>query len=275
MAEQNITNATKDKYENLKKIIKECGKLAIAFSGGVDSTFLMKVAHDVLGENAVAVTISSLFVTDDELLGAKKFCEGEGVKHVIYKADVLSIPGIDVNPLDRCYICKKAIFTNVGKIVADMGINVIAEGTNVDDDSDYRPGMRAIKELGVRSPLKEAGLTKNEIRQLSHMLSLPTWNMPSAACLASRVAYGEKITGEKLNMVYKAEKYIRSLGFGQFRVRLQSGIARIELSQDDIDRFMDKDIRNAVSEKLHNIGFKYVSLDLDGYRTGSMNEVLK
>ena len=227
MAEQNITNATKDKYENLKKIIKECGKLAIAFSGGVDSTFLMKVAHDVLGENAVAVTISSLFVTDDELLGAKKFCEGEGVKHVIYKADVLSIPGIDVNPLDRCYICKKAIFTNVGKIVADMGINVIAEGTNVDDDSDYRPGMRAIKELGVRSPLKEAGLTKNEIRQLSHMLSLPTWNMPSAACLASRLAYGEKITGEKLNMVYKAEKYIRSLGFGQFRVRLQSGIARI------------------------------------------------
>ena len=275
MAEQNITNATKDKYENLKKIIKECGKLAIAFSGGVDSTFLMKVAHDVLGENAVAVTISSLFVTDDELLGAKKFCEGEGVKHVIYKADVLSIPGIDVNPLDRCYICKKAIFTNVGKIVADMGINVIAEGTNVDDDSDYRPGMRAIKELGVRSPLKEAGLTKNEIRQLSHMLSLPTWNMPSAACLASRLAYGEKVTGEKLNMVYKAEKYIRSLGFGQFRVRLQSGIARIELSQDDIDRFMDKDIRNAVSEKLHNIGFKYVSLDLDGYRTGSMNEVLK
>ena len=209
-----------------KKIIKECGELAIAFSGGVDSTFLMKVAHDVLGENAVAVTISSLFVTDDELL-------------------------------------------------ADMGINVVAEGTNVDDDSDYRPGMRAIKELGVRSPLKEAGLTKNEIRQLSHMLSLPTWNMPSAACLASRLAYGEKITGEKLNMVYEAEKYIRSLGFGQFRVRLQSGIARIELSPDDIDRFMDKDIRNAVSEKLHNIGFKYVSLDLDGYRTGSMNEVLK
>lgn len=275
MAEQNITNATKDKYENLKKIIKECGKLAIAFSGGVDSTFLMKVAHDVLGENAVAVTISSLFVTDDELSGAKKFCEDEGIKHVIYKADVLSIPGIYVNPPDRCYICKKAIFTNVGKIVADMWINVVAEGTNVDDDSDYRPGMRAIKELGVRSPLKEAGLTKNEIRQLSHMLSLPTWNMPSAACLASRLAYGEKITGEKLNMVYEAEKYIRSLGFGQFRVRLQSVIARIELSPDDIDRFMDKDIRNAVSEKLHNIGFKYVSLDLDGYRTGSMNEVLK
>ena len=256
MAEQNITNAAKDKYENLKKIIKECGKLAIAFSGGVDSTFLMKVAHDVLGENAVAVTISSLFVTNDELSGAKKFCEDEGVKHVIYKADVLSIPGIDVNPPDRCYICKKAIFTNVGKIVADMGINVVAEGTNVDDDSDYRPGMRAIKELGVRSPLKEAGLTKNEIRQLSHMLSLPTWNMPSAACLASRLAYGEKITGEKLNMVYEAEKYIRSLGFGQFRVRLQSGIARIELSPDDIDRFMDKDIRNAVSEKLHNIGYR-------------------
>ena len=140
MAEQNITNATKDKYENLKKIIKECGKLAIAFSGGVDSTFLMKVAHDVLGENAVAVTISSLFVTNDELLGAKKFCEDEGVKHVIYKADVLSIPGIDVNPPDRCYICKKAIFTNVGKIVADMGINVVAEGTNVDDDMEYAIG---------------------------------------------------------------------------------------------------------------------------------------
>lgn len=275
MAEQIISKATKDKYEELKNIIKKCGKIAIAFSGGVDSTFLTKVAHDVLGDNAVAVTISSLFVTADELDSAKSFCEHEGIKHVVYKADVLAIPGIDVNPPDRCYICKKAIFTNIGKLVSDMGISTVAEGTNVDDDSDYRPGMRAIKELGVRSPLKEAGLTKKEIRQLSHMLKLPTWNIPSAACLASRLAYGEKITAEKLDMVYEAEKYIKSLGFGQFRVRLQQNIARIELLPEDIEHFMDNNIRNAVSKKLHDIGFKYVSLDLDGYRTGSMNEVLK
>ncbi len=275
MTDKNITNITKNKYEELKRIIKECGKIAIAFSGGVDSTFLTKTAHDVLGDNAVAVTISSLFVTEDELASAKKFCEYEGIKHVVYKADVLSIPGIDVNPPDRCYICKKAIFTNIGKLVSDMEISTVAEGTNVDDDGDYRPGMRAIKELGVRSPLKEAGLTKKEIRQLSHMLNLPTWNIPSAACLASRLAYGENITAVKLDMVYEAEKYIKSLGFGQFRVRLQDNIARIELLPEDIERFMDEHIRSDVSQKLHNIGFKYVSLDLDGYRTGSMNEVLK
>lgn len=269
-----ISENTLAKYEKLKSIIKDCGKIAIAFSGGVDSTFLTKVAKDVLGENAVAVTISSILVTDDELKEADDFCKAENIEHLIYNADVLSIPGFENNPPDRCYICKKAIFTNVQNLVGERGISVIAEGTNVDDDGDYRPGMRAIKELGVRSPLKEAGLTKAEIRELSCMLGLKTWNKPSCACLASRFAYGEVINKDKLDMIYSAECYIRSLGFEQFRVRLQDGIARIELRPADIQKFIENGIKDKVSEKLHTLGFKYVSLDLDGYRLGSMNEVL-
>lgn len=269
-----ISENTLAKYEKLKSIIKDCGKIAIAFSGGVDSTFLTKVAKDVLGENAVAVTISSILVTDDELKEADDFCKVENIEHLIYKADVLSIPGFEDNPPDRCYICKKAIFTNVQNLVGERGISVIAEGTNVDDDGDYRPGMRAIKELGVRSPLEEAGLTKAEIRELSCMLGLKTWNKPSCACLASRFAYGEVINKDKLDMIYSAECYIRSLGFEQFRVRLQDGIARIELRPADIQKFIENGIKDKVSEKLHALGFKYVSLDLDGYRLGSMNEVL-
>lgn len=269
-----ISENTLAKYEKLKSIIKDCGKIAIAFSGGVDSTFLTKAAKDVLGENAVAVTISSILVTDDELKEADDFCKAENIEHLIYNADVLSIPGFENNPPDRCYICKKAIFTNVQNLVGERGISVIAEGTNVDDDGDYRPGMRAIKELGVRSPLKEAGLTKAEIRELSCMLGLKTWNKPSCACLASRFAYGEVINKDKLDMIYSAECYIRSLGFEQFRVRLQDGIARIELRPADIQKFIENGIKDKVSEKLHTLGFKYVSLDLDGYRLGSMNEVL-
>ena len=269
-----ISENTLAKYEKLKSIIKDCGKIAIAFSGGVDSTFLTKVAKDVLGENAVAVTISSILVTDDELKEADDFCKAENIEYLIYNADVLSIPGFENNPPDRCYICKKAIFTNVQNLVGERGISVIAEGTNVDDDGDYRPGMRAIKELGVRSPLKEAGLTKAEIRELSCMLGLKTWNKPSCACLASRFAYGEVINKDKLDMIYSAECYIRSLGFEQFRVRLQDGIARIELRPADIQKFIENGIKDKVSEKLHALGFKYVSLDLDGYRLGSMNEVL-
>lgn len=269
-----ISENTLAKYEKLKSIIKDCGKIAIAFSGGVDSTFLTKVAKDVLGENAVAVTISSILVTDDELKEADDFCKAENIEHLIYNADVLSIPGFENNPPDRCYICKKVIFTNVQNLVGERGISVIAEGTNVDDDGDYRPGIRAIKELGVRSPLKEAGLTKAEIRELSCMLGLKTWNKPSCACLASRFAYGEVINKDKLDMIYSAECYIRSLGFEQFRVRLQDGIARIELRPADIQKFIENGIKDKVSEKLHALGFKYVSLDLDGYRLGSMNEVL-
>lgn len=272
--EADISENTLAKYEKLKSIIKDCGKIAIAFSGGVDSTFLTKVAKDVLGENAVAVTISSILVTDDELKEADDFCKAENIEHLIYNADVLSIPGFENNPPDRCYICKKAIFTNVQNLVGERGISVIAEGTNVDDDGDYRPGMRAIKELGVRSPLKEAGLTKAEIRELSCMLGLKTWNKPSCACLASRFAYGEVINKDKLDMIYSAECYIRSLGFEQFRVRLQDGIARIELRPADIQKFIENGIKDKVSEKLHALGFKYVSLDLDGYRIGSMNEAL-
>lgn len=269
-----ISENTLAKYEKLKSIIKDCGKIAIAFSGGVDSTFLTKAAKDVLGENAVAVTISSILVTDDELKEADDFCKAENIEHLIYNADVLSIPGFENNPPDRCYICKEAIFTNVQNLVGERGISVIAEGTNVDDDGDYRPGIRAIKELGVRSPLKEAGLTKAEIRELSCMLGLKTWNKPSCACLASRFAYGEVINKDKLDMIYSAECYIRSLGFEQFRVRLQDGIARIELRPADIQKFIENGIKDKVSEKLHALGFKYVSLDLDGYRLGSMNEVL-
>ena len=253
-----ISENTLAKYEKLKSIIKDCGKIAIAFSGGVDSTFLTKAAKDVLGENAVAVTISSILVTDDELKEADDFCKAENIEHLIYNADVLSIPGFENNPPDRCYICKKAIFTNVQNLVGERGISVIAEGTNVDDDGDYRPGIRAIKELGVRSPLKEAGLTKAEIRELSCMLGLKTWNKPSCACLASRFAYGEVINKDKLDMIYSAECYIRSLGFEQFRVRLQDGIARIELRPADIQKF----IENGIKDKYQR---SFTHLDLSMY----------
>lgn len=266
-----------EKKEKLIKIIEDSGKMVIAFSGGVDSTLLLKIAHDVLGDNVIAVTIDSILYPKRETSEAISFCEENGIEQILVKTDVLNIDEFVNNPVNRCYLCKKDIFSNIKEIAASKGIEAVAEGSNVDDVGDYRPGMMAIEELSIMSPLKDAGLTKKEIREISKELSLPTWKKPTFACLATRFVYGEKITVEKLSRLDKAEDFLHNLGFPQVRVRIhgeEGRNARIEALPQDFSRIMDEDIRKKIYEELKSLGFDYVSLDLLGYRTGSMNEVL-
>ncbi len=263
------------KFERLKKYIKDLGSVAVAFSGGVDSTFLLKTAHDVLGDNAVAVIASINSFPQAELKEAEKFCMDEGLRFYICKIDELQIEGFADNPPDRCYICKTQILKNIKKIAADNNIEYVVEGSNIDDDGDYRPGQKAVKEQGVLSPLKVNGLSKSDIRTISKELNLKTWNKLSSACLSSRFAYGEKITKEKLRMVEKAEAFLKSLGFGQLRVRIHGLMARIEVMPEEFARISEADTAKRINEELKSYGFTYVSLDLGGYRMGSMNELLK
>lgn len=260
------------KLETLKKIIKDSGNLAIAFSSGVDSTFLLHTAHEVLGDNVIAITVTSLSFPKRELKEAVEFCKKENIKQITFKFDELTLEGFCKNPKDRCYICKKALFENIKNIALVNGIKYVAEGSNTDDNNDYRPGLLAISELGIKSPLREAGFTKSEIRTLSKEMGLPTWEKPSFACLSSRFAYGEVITKEKLEMVDKSEQLLFSLGFRQFRVRIHGQLARIEVLPDEIEKIIKN--RDLIAAKLKEYGFVYVSLDLQGYRIGSMNETL-
>ncbi|MCQ2491642.1 MAG: ATP-dependent sacrificial sulfur transferase LarE [Lachnospiraceae bacterium] len=269
----------REKYEKLIAIIKEYKHVAVAFSGGVDSTLLLKVAVNTLGkENVIAITASSGSFPQREFKEAKDFCEELGVKQIVSHTSELDIPGFLENPPDRCYLCKKEIFTGIIHHASEEDFHLILEGSNMDDNDDYRPGMRAIKELGVKSPLQEAELFKSEIRALSKMLALPTWEKPSFACLATRFVYGEPITSEKLAMVEKGEELLFDLGFKQVRVRIHEShhgnIARIEVFPEEIEKIAAKDIRETIAKTFKDIGFAYTSLDLTGYRTGSMNEVL-
>lgn len=257
------------KLKILKEYIHSLGSVAVAFSGGVDSTFLLKVAHGVLGNNAVAVTVRSCLVPEREIAEAEALCKTEGIKQLIVRYDPLAVPGFADNPPERCYLCKSRIFEEIKKVVAPLCIENIAEGSNVDDEGDYRPGMRAVAEHGILSPLRYAGLTKTEIRALSARVGLATAYKPSLACLASRIAYGDTITEEKLRMTEAAEEYLHSLGFGQLRVRLHGSLARIELMPEEINRMAEH--RDEVYSKLKSLGFDHVSLDLGGYRTGNMN----
>ena len=264
-----------EKYNSLQSRLLELGSLAVAFSGGVDSTFLLQVAHDVLGDRALAVTAAPPFVPVREQKEASDFCREAGIRQIVIPPEALNIDSIRHNPPDRCYHCKRLIFGKIIEAAQQNGIPYVAEGSNTDDTGDYRPGMRAIRELGVLSPLLDAGLTKSDIRSLSKELDLPTWDKPSFACLASRFVYGEAITDERLAMVDRAEQLLLDLGFRQFRVRIHGDLARIEILPADFTKIMAADCRKKVYSKLKAYGFSYVTLDLAGYRTGSMNEVLK
>lgn len=262
------------KYEKLQQLLTQYGSVAVAFSGGVDSAFLLYVAHRTLGSRALAVTAQSPSFPQWEQSDGENFCKRYGIAQLVVHTGDLQAETFRKNPPDRCYHCKKAIFTALGQVAVRQGLAVVADGSNMDDMNDFRPGHRAIRELGVRSPLREAALTKADIRALSEELGLPTWNKPSFACLASRFVYGEEITNEKLQMVEQAEQLLLGLGFRQLRVRIHGKMARIELLPQDISRFMEPEIRQPVYERLKELGFSYVTLDLGGFRTGSMNETL-
>lgn len=262
------------KLAGLENYLKNLGSVAVAFSSGVDSTFLLKIAHNVLGSDAIAVTAKSCSFPQRELDEARRFCETEGIEHIIIESEELSIEGFRQNPKNRCYLCKHELFTKIREIALQRNIANIAEGSNTDDGGDYRPGLIAVDELGIKSPLRAAGLSKAEIRALSKEMGLPTWNKQSFACLSSRFVYGETICEEKLKMVDKAEQLLLDSGFTQVRVRIHGTMARIEILPAEFEKLMQKELLTKIRETFRNIGFSYITLDLDGYRTGSMNETL-
>jgi len=263
------------KLERLRERLRVIGGAVVAFSSGVDSTFLLRVAHEELGERVIAATIRSHTFPKRELDEATAFCRAEGVRHVVIDSEELDIPGFAENSPDRCYHCKRELFGKLLSFARENGLAAVLEGSNIDDDGDYRPGRRAIRELGIISPLHEAGLTKTEIRALSREMGLPTSDKPSFACLASRFPYGERITVLGLERVEKAEQWLLDAGLGltQLRVRSHGDLARIEVPPADIPRLAARAAEIAAAFK--DLGFAYVALDLLGYRTGSMNEVLQ
>lgn len=263
---------TQEKYDALREYLRSLGSVAVAFSGGVDSTFLLKVAHDVLGEKAIAVTATSCTFPERELREAEAFCRENGITHVVCRSEELDIDGFRQNPANRCYLCKHELFEKVWEVAREHGLNAVAEGSNLDDNGDYRPGLIAVAELEVKSPLRHTELNKDDIRQLSRELGLSTWNKQSFACLSSRFVYGETISEEKLSMVDRAEQLLLDMGFHQLRVRIHGTIARIEVLPGQFEKLLEH--RETVYEKLKEFGFTYVTLDLGGYRTGSMNETL-
>lgn len=260
------------KLENLKAIIKDKGGAVVAFSGGVDSTFLLKVAAEVLGDKVIAVTANSETYPKRELEEAKLFAGTQGIRHIVIETLELEIAGFADNPPDRCFYCKHELFSKLTAIAKENGIKYVFDGSNYDDRNDHRPGMRAAKQLGVISPLKEAEMTKEDIRELSKEYGLSTWNKPSFACLSSRFPYGTKITPDKLAIVGEAENFIRDLGFKELRVRYHDTIARIEVGRADLERIVT--FADEITAKLKALGFLYVTLDLSGYKTGSMNYTL-
>ena len=273
MAEDKLLQALK-KQDRLVEYLKELGSVAVAFSGGVDSTYLLKVAHDTLGDKVIAVTARSCSFPERELKEATDFCKKEGIRHYVCESEELDIEGFSHKPKNRCYLCKHELFEKIIGITKENDIRYVAEGSNMDDNGDYRPGLQAVAELGVISPLRHSRLYKEDIRILSRELGLPTWDKQSFACLSSRFVYGEEITREKLGMVDKAEQLLLDLGFHQVRVRIHGMIARIEVMPDEFEELIRKENRERIVKEFKTYGFTYVTMDLSGYRTGSMNETL-
>ncbi|MDX1799265.1 MAG: ATP-dependent sacrificial sulfur transferase LarE, partial [Candidatus Lokiarchaeia archaeon] len=260
------------KQEQLKNRLKKMNKAIIAFSGGVDSSFLLNFTHKILGENTIAVTINAPFISPREIIEAKEFTKMKKIKHKIINIEMKEIKTIATNPIDRCYHCKKLLFLKIKEYATKENINYVLDASNYNDLNDYRPGMKALKELEIESPMIDVKLTKEDIRLLSKEMNLKTWKKPSMACLASRFPYETSITPSKLEKVEKSEEYIQSLGVNQIRVRYYDQMARIEVLKNDFNIILESS--NKIVEFMKKIGFKYITLDLDGYRTGSLNEDL-
>ena len=265
---------TEEKLDHLKKTLRDMGTVLVAYSGGVDSAFLAVTAHEVLGKNSLAVFAASPVAPPMEKEEAEALAHNIGLRFKIIESSEMSNPDFVANPPERCYYCKRELFSELRPIAQAEGLKWIADGTNADDLSDFRPGRKASAEAGIRSPLLEAGLTKAEIRQLSHAQGLPTWDRPASPCLASRIPYGIPVTAETLNKIARGEQYLHSLGLRQLRLRHHGDIARIELDPEDMDKIIKPEIRQDIVKHLKALGYKYVTLDLTGYRIGSLNEVL-
>ena len=273
MARTDPSRATKKK--RLAEILKAYGRLVVAFSGGVDSTFLLAAAKEALGGRVTAVTADSPLHSRREIREALATAKALGVEHIVVPFAELTAPGFAANPPDRCYTCKQLIFSEINRMAASMGVERVAHGVNLDDLGDYRPGQKAAEEMGVAAPLVEAGLNKADIRALSRRMGLPTWNKPSMACLASRIPYGRPITPEALKMVEAAEEILQGLGFSGCRVRHHGDVARIELAARDVNRAVRTGVRSRIVEGLKAVGFTHVAVDLEGYVPGSLNRALE